>query len=191
MPKTERLKLKDAPRCRSKEIALQLGSLDDMLYRLFEEDLAGVTKQELEWQPAPGHNTIGMLLAHFAIVEVHWTQLAIERIDPSDVGRVIGIGMMDDGMPVPEGGGPPPSLKGKTLPWFRNVLATSRKYVHRKWSRLNDRDLKKQFKRTKRNGQLQVTDPRWVMYHLVEHFAGHQGQILLIRHQYRDFRASR
>jgi hypothetical protein len=27
---------------------------------------------------------------------------------------------------------------------------------------------------------------RWILYHLLEHQAGHYGQILLLRHQYRD-----
>jgi hypothetical protein len=27
---------------------------------------------------------------------------------------------------------------------------------------------------------------RWVLYHMLEHFSGHYGQILLLRHQYRD-----
>jgi hypothetical protein len=32
-------------------------------------------------EPA-GHNTIGMLLAHIAVVEVHWTLVAIESRSP-------------------------------------------------------------------------------------------------------------
>jgi hypothetical protein len=27
---------------------------------------------------------------------------------------------------------------------------------------------------------------RWILYHLLEHQAGHYGQILLLRHWYRD-----
>jgi len=30
-----------------------------------------------------------------------------------------------------------------------------------------------------------VVTPRWTLYHLLEHEAGHYGQILLLRHQAR------
>ncbi len=32
---------------------------------------------------------------------------------------------------------------------------------------------------------------RWVLYHMLEHFSGHYGQILLLRHLYRDAMAGR
>ena len=191
MPATERLLLKTAPRCRSKEVALQLGMLEDMTRRLFDEDLKGVTKAELTWQSSPGHNTIGMLLAHLAIVETYWTQVGVERVEMADVSRVIGIGMDDDGLPLPSGGLPPDPLTVKSLPWYKDLLKKSRKFITPKWSRLTDADLKKRLIRKRKNGTRVVTDPRWVLYHVIEHFAGHQGQILSIRHQYRDARAGR
>lgn len=191
MPATELLLLKTAPRCRSKEVALQLGMLDDMTRRLFDEDLKGVTKGEMSWQSSPGHNTIGMLLAHLAVVEAYWTQVGVERIEMADVSGIIGIGMDDDGLPMPAGGAPPAGLNAKQLGWYRDMLKKSRKYVNAKWSRLTDADLKKRLTRKRKNGTRVVTDPRWVLYHVIEHFACHQGQILLIRHQYRDARAGR
>jgi hypothetical protein len=191
MPKTEKILLKLPPRCRSKEVALQLGALNDMMQRLFDEDLKGVTKDELGWQSAPGRNTIGMLLAHFAIVETFWTQVGVDRVDTYDITGILGLGMDDDGMPVPPGGGPPANLHGRTLAWYRKLLEKSRAYVTRRWAPLSDRDLTKPVRRTRRDGTKAVTDPRWILYHMVEHFAGHQGQILLIRHEYRDFRAGR
>lgn len=191
MPKTVRLFLKTAPRCRSAEVALQLGTMNDMTWRLFEEDLAGVTKDELHWQSSPGHNTIGMLLAHLAIVEAFWTQVGVERLESPDVSRVIGIGMDDDGIPLPADGTPPAALATKPLRWFRGLLETSRKHVSSKWGRVTDDELKTRVTRTRKNGERVISDPRWVLYHMVEHFAGHQGQILLIRHQYRDARAGR
>jgi hypothetical protein len=30
-----------------------------------------------------------------------------------------------------------------------------------------------------------VVTLRWTLYHMLEHLAGHYGQILLLRHQYR------
>jgi uncharacterized damage-inducible protein DinB len=191
MSATERQFLKTASRCRSKEVALQLGMLDDMTQRLFDEDLKGVTKGELTWQSSPGNNTISMLLAHLAIVETYWTQVGVERVEMADVSRVIGIDMYDDGLPMPSGGLPPDPLKMKPLSWYKDLLKKSRQYVTPKWSRLTDADLKKRLVRKRKNGDRVFTDPRWVLYHLIEHFACHQGQILLIRHQYRDARAGR
>src|SRR6266705_1799597 len=46
-------------------------------------------------------NSIGMLLAHIAIVEVFWTRLALEdRPMPFEVHDVLGMGLDDDGMPL-------------------------------------------------------------------------------------------
>ena len=42
------------------------------------------------------------------------------------------------------------------------------------------------FQRTRRNGTVEEINVRWVLYHMLEHFSGHYGQILLLRHQYRD-----
>ena len=58
------------------EAAMFLPQLDDQSRRLLE-GIRGITPEELEWQPAPGTNSIGMLLAHLAIVEVVWTQIGI------------------------------------------------------------------------------------------------------------------
>ena len=40
--------------------------------------------------------------------------------------------------------------------------------------------------RVRRTGATHRFDHRWVLYHLLEHFAAHSGQILLIRHAWRD-----
>ena len=48
MPRIEKLFLKLPARCRSKEVALQLGTMNDMTRRLFEEDLEKVTKDDVQ-----------------------------------------------------------------------------------------------------------------------------------------------
>jgi len=40
----------------------------------------------------------------------------------------------------------------------------------------------------KRDGMRHAQSVRWILYHVLEHQAGHYGQILLLRHQYRDRR---
>ena len=77
--------------CRSREVALFIAQLDDQSRRL-TEDTRGLPPATLAWQPAPGMNTIGMLLAHNAIVEVYWMCVAQERTQ-FDLEGVLGIGM--------------------------------------------------------------------------------------------------
>jgi len=67
--------LRPAEGFRSREAASFYTQLEDQA-RILHESIQGMTPQELEWQPERGMNTIGMLLAHNAIVDVFWTQIA-------------------------------------------------------------------------------------------------------------------
>ena len=117
------------PRGRSREAVSFLAQLDDQSRRLLE-GLRGITAAELEWQPKQGMNTIGMLLAHIAIVEVFWLHVAMERASEAAIKKVTRIGGDDDGMPMPAGGSPPRALKGRTLGWYTALLKRSRDLGH-------------------------------------------------------------
>lgn len=170
---------------RSPEAASFLAQLDELRGRMLE-DLEGVTPTELEWQPRPGTNTIGMLLAHIAIVEVFWTQVGLlAKPDVFDVDTILGLGMDDDGMPIPENGAPPAVLAGKDLAWYRGEIERGREYLRTHARAVGEAELSGDIQRTRKDGSVRVYDRRWVLYHLVEHFAGHYGQILLLRHLYR------
>ncbi|MBI4345357.1 MAG: DUF664 domain-containing protein, partial [Elusimicrobia bacterium] len=147
--------------------------------------LNGATAQELEWQPAPGMNTAGMLLAHLAIVEVFWTQIALRGIEKLETEPVIGIGQDDDGMPLPEDGAPPQVLKGKTPAYYEDLLSRARAYLKEAAVKLSDADLDREVTRTRPDGTQRIVNVRWGLYHMLEHFSGHFGQILLLRHLYR------
>src|SRR6266536_6078347 len=71
MPRFESHILQPAAGIQSKPVGRFLWQLDDQSRRL-TEDTRGATPEELAWQPAPGMNTIGMLLAHIALVEAGW-----------------------------------------------------------------------------------------------------------------------
>ena len=186
MTVTERSVLEVDQGLRSKEAALFMASLDDQ-HALLLRDLQGITPAELEWQPRPGMNTIGMLLAHIAIVEVFWTQVGPERKKaPYETDAVLGIGMDDDGMPAPADARPPATLTAKTMEFYRDLLAKARAYANRAAAKLEDEGLGEVFQRTRRNGSVEELNVRWVLYHMLEHFSGHYGQILLLRHKYRD-----
>jgi uncharacterized damage-inducible protein DinB len=167
------------------EIALFLGQLDD-LSRMMLRDVRGISPAELAWQSRPGHNTIGMLLSHIAVVEVHWTLIAIESWSPAEVGRRLKFGIDDDGMPLKRRGAPPTHLRGKTLAFYTALLRRARNIVKREFARHRPADLARVVTRTRNNGQVVHQDARWILYHLVEHLAGHYGQILLLRHLYAD-----
>ena len=152
--------------------------------RVLFESLKGITPQELEWQPERGMNTIGMLLAHNAIVDVFWTQLAILGITETDSLPALGIGMDDDGMPLAPDAEGPANLKGKPLTFYEDLLARGSAYVREAWSKVSDADMDKEITRERPDGSHRLLSVRWAMYHILEHDAGHRGQVQLLRHLY-------
>jgi len=166
-------------------IGLFAAQLDDQLKRL-RQDVKDLTVDQLEWQLRPGTNTVGMLLAHTALVEVWWINVAPTGTPWDPDGKKIiqkVCGFEDDGLPLAADGHHPDYLKGYTLEMYLSALARARRSVHRDLKTWRDRDLDrlfavgdKKFSRT------------WVLYHALEHFAGHRGQILLVKHLMRDAR---
>jgi uncharacterized damage-inducible protein DinB len=175
---------------RSHEIGLFVAQLDDQSRRL-GLDTRSLTPDELAWQPGPGLNTIGMLLAHIALAEVYWIQVGPMARPEFDSMGVLGMGPDDDGMPLPAGGAPPQGLAGKSLAYFDDLLERARAYTRKNTASLADADLTRESSRTRDDGTKSAFTVRWVLYHILEHEAGHYGQILLLRHLYREARAKR
>jgi hypothetical protein len=168
----------------SQEVASFLAQLDDQLLRQKEQTRA-LTPADLEWQPAPGMNTIGMLMAHQAIVEVGWTGLWIEDLQRNEIRfqEILGIGDIGySGVPLAPNGAPPVALAGKDLAFFDDLLIRARKHLKRVAATVRDSDLTIVRSRTRPNGELVEVEVRWIIYHMLEHFAGHFGQILLLQH---------
>jgi uncharacterized damage-inducible protein DinB len=172
---------------RSQEVASFLAQMDDQSRRLFE-GLDGATPDELRWQPYAGMNTIGMLLAHNAIVEVFWTKVALNQDQKPAIEPILGIGMDDDGMPLPEDGKPPAVLEGKDLAFYKGLLQKARAHVKETAASLSDADMEREVVRIRPNGDRRVFNLRWYLYHILEHFSGHYGQVLLLRHLYKAAR---
>jgi uncharacterized damage-inducible protein DinB len=184
VPQTERHTLTAPAGSAGRELELFVAQLDDQSRRL-AADTRGLTRAALEWQPAAGMNTIGMLLAHLAIVEVYWMQIGpLGQTSPSTL-EALGIGVDDDGMPLAPRGRPPRGLAGRMLRYYDDLLARARTHTREVAATLNDGDLDREFTRRRRDGTVQVLNLRWVFYHVLEHFAGHYGQILLLRHLHR------
>jgi uncharacterized damage-inducible protein DinB len=169
---------------RSREVASFYSQLQDQS-RVLGLSVEGITPEELEWQPEPGMNTIGMLLAHNAVAEVQWTQVALLGWTEPDSKPAIGIAIDDDGLPVAPDGRPPANLKGKPLAYYEDLLAKARAYFKDAAVKLTDADLDKEITRSRHDGSRRVLNLRWALYHKLEHFAGHRGQIQLLRHMYR------
>jgi len=176
------------PGFRSREVALFIAQMDDQNRRL-SADTRGLAADALAWQPAPGMNTIGMLLAHIAIVEAFWTRLVLEdRTMPIDPHDVLGIGIDGDGMPIKPDGRPSAALAGRDLAFFDDLLARARAHIKQVAAGLEDRDLEREITREHPNPDTReprsggVVTVRWMLYHVLEHEASHYGQILLLRH---------
>lgn len=165
-------------------VASFAAQLDDELARL-KKDVEGLEPRHLQWQPHPGVNTIGMLLAHLAIVDVWWMRLAPHETpqEQHDVvmREIIGIGKDDDGIPIAADGGHPQTLSAWTLGDYFRALDAARAATHQELRRWSDADLATTFHWPDR-----VITREWTVYHVLEHFAGHHGQILLLKHLARD-----
>jgi uncharacterized damage-inducible protein DinB len=161
-------------------------ALDDQL-RDLRKQVAGLDVAQLEWQAAPGHNTIGMLLAHLALVEVFWITFAPRGMSHEEQDRTATelLRASDDGIPLPPDGAHPGYLAGFTLERYDEMLTIARARVHdtlRAWS---DASLDETYELQGRKASHTVSY-RWTLYHVLEHFAAHLGQIGLVKHVMRD-----
>lgn len=183
-PRIESLKFLPA-RGRSAVAMMWLAHLDDQT-NLLANDLKAITPAELQWQPGPGMNTIGMLLAHLAIVEAIWVRVALQ-LEPYEVlPKLVGLDLQADGMPLKPAAAPPKGLAGRDFKYYLNLIRRARAHTKRALRGFSDADLPRSFLRTRRNGKRQRVTVGWILYHVAEHFSGHYGQILLLRHLYRD-----
>ena len=182
MSEIQRLPMNPLPGFKSREAGIFMAQLDDQLERL-RETTRGLTPEDLMWQPEPGMNTIGMLIAHLAIVEVWWTMIVIEGKEGSegDVRSVLGIGTDDDGLPLAENAPPIPVLNGKDLAFYDDLLDKARAY-YKGVTKDRPEEMERTFQRKRPDGTVRERNVRWFYYHILEHFAGHFGQILLLKH---------
>ena len=166
-------------------VASFAAQLDDQLRRL-EKDVADLETRHLEWQIHPGTNTAGMLLAHLAVVDLWWMVIAPRGKMPgpetdATMQEVIGIAMNDDGLPIPKDGTHPASLAGRTLQDYLSMLDRARAATHASLRAWKDSTLHEGYEL----GDRQISW-EWTAYHVLEHFAGHYGQILMLKHFMRD-----
>lgn len=141
---------------------------------------------ELEWQLDTGMNTIGVLLAHNAVAEAFWINVAAQELKPGPEGdkrikEITGIGGNDDGVPMPADGKHPDTLKDFTFDDYLRMLDSTRAATHKtlqSWidDNLDDSYILEGHSFTK----------AWTLYHVLEHFIGHFGQIRLLKRIIKD-----
>jgi uncharacterized damage-inducible protein DinB len=171
------------------DAATYFTQMEDQTRRLLKA-IADITPAELEWQSAPGMNTIGMLLAHLAGAEVAWAMRGFEGYQASDldgfIAKVEALGFPDDGIGLAPDGLPPSYFAGKDLVYYTDRLARAREYWRRAASKITCEQMKTEITETIWDGTQRTYTPRWVMYHILVHFPGHASQIYMLRHMYRD-----
>ncbi len=166
------------------KIGLFAAQFDDQLARL-KKEVGSLTVDQLEWQQKPGMNTVGMLLAHLSLVEVWWIKIAPNQIEWEPEGKAIivkTLGIKDDGLPLPAEGVHPAYLEGFTAEKYLAILAKGRRVIYTEMKKWRDKDLDKLYTLAKTNHFSRT----WTLYHVLEHFATHFGQILLVKHQMLD-----
>ena len=165
---------------RQKLVGTFAAQLDNELEKL-NKLVSDLAVEQLQRQFAPGRNSIGMLIAHNAMVEVFWVNVAaagmrLETGGEEVIRRTIGIVSKDDGMPLPPDGRHPEALAGKTAEEYLAMMAAARRVTHATLQQWSDDDL----------GLTYIYDDRqfsrrWTVYHVLEHFISHLGQIRMLK----------
>ena len=66
--------------------------------------------------------------------------------------------------------------------FYDDLLLRARRFLKEHSRGWSDSDLDRVITRRRRDGTQSRASIRWIYYHLLEHFAGHYGQILLLKH---------
>jgi len=161
-------------------VAQMLAALDDQL-EILEGAACTLSVSQLEWQPSPGTNTIGMLLAHMAVAECYWLSVVPREIplEPDGeqlVEKIVGIRMADDGFPLAAEGQHPESLKGKKAADYFTLLRAARKASHDVLRGWRDDALDRLHPLRNRRASR-----HWILYHTLEHTISHIGQVFALR----------
>jgi uncharacterized damage-inducible protein DinB len=137
----------------------------------------GLSVEELDWQFAPGWNTIGALLAHIIAGETVFPIFFIEERKLSKEEESKLLPGLDLGPNIPS------LISGKTIEEYKEELALSRQKMISHLDQLSREDFIR-----KREGYDPVTGHNlaWTLYHQAEDEVHHRGQISLLRKLYKN-----
>ena len=138
------------------------------------EQVADMSLKELDWQYAPGWNSVGALLAHVIAIEnlFRITELENRKLTKDEALRWL---------PGVELGEHVSKLRGKRIGVYLKELAKARELTLQGLDALSSEDLGRC-----RTGQFHPDgyNVAWVLYHHVEDEVHHRGQISLLRKLY-------
>jgi len=140
--------------------------------------VSGLSEKELSTRAAPGAHTIGTLLTHIAETELSWIKDVVLQKpmtkEEKEEFRSDLYGKPDD-----------PQAPAVPLEFFLENLERVRGLTKETVSRLKDADL--ETIRVEEGKEKRYEDSiGWILYHLVEHEAGHQGQIAMLKRLIRE-----
>lgn len=167
----------------STHVASCVAGLEELRTRLLAA-VRELTPAQLAWQPRPGANTIGMLLAHVAVAETHLGQVGLLGERDGHVHDVLGITVEDEGLPLAAGAPPAPALDARDVAFFADLLARSGAHTRAAAAGLAEGVLDADIVRPARaDGTHRIFTRRWVLFHMIEHAAGHLGQVQVLLNQ--------
>lgn len=160
-------------------IARWLWLLTDIRTRTLDV-LAGMDEHILTWRPDEEANTIGTLLYHIVAIELDW--LYVEILERPDYGPEV-MALLPYDVREPSGRLTP--VADETLERHLTRMAAARQLLLDALRPMTAED----FYRIRPLDAYDVT-PEWVLYHLMEHEAGHRGEIGELRRQAEQTRDS-
>jgi len=104
----------------------------------------GATPMKLGWQPTVGVNTIGMLLAHIAVVEVSWVRAGVQ-LQGWDIRDVFPL-LWEEAASDAGARQPPAGLAGRDLDYFDDLLTRARTYSREAIRSLDDATLDQRYR---------------------------------------------
>lgn len=129
----------------------------------------GLSPAQLEHLPTNFDNSIGSLLYHIAAVEIGWLYVEVlEQEFPAESHRWFTTDRDESGRLL--------AITGETLEHHLARLDYVRKELLTVFAGMDASD----FRRARVLPEYHVT-PEWVLYHLLEHEAGHLAQIKMLR----------
>jgi len=153
-------------------VARWLWLLTDIRQRTLEV-LEGISERTLTWRPDDEANAIGTLLYHIVAIELDW--LYFEILERTDYG-LEGGALLPYEIREPSGRLMP--VYDENLQQHLDRMAAARQLLLDALRPMTAAE----FYRVRHLDPYDVT-PEWVLYHLMEHEAGHRGEIAELRRQ--------
>ena len=161
----------------SGEIAFYLASLEELRGRL-RRLAADLTRDELTARAFPSAHQIGNLILHIGETEAGWIWRTVQGQEPDEEAKEF-VHWNDT---TERDFGEKGYSAAECLERIDEVSRRSREIL----AKFTDQDLGKFFGDTRGDGQKFDVTLRWIFVHLIDHEAGHRGQISMLKRILRE-----